>query len=402
MGLRRRLAAAAVSRTSVLLAEVPGWARTRVGVEQAVRRRGWRVALSPGDADVLLTCGLPGPRLQDALDLVWAQMPGPRARIDVASPTAVEGLLDQAASALLDGDHQSRDAAARPIGPTMGTPATAAETGNGGSAEPEDADDGPPSDGSEEHAGHARTDHEGHGDMDHEGHGGMDHGGMEMEMPGGIPLAEGGGEDRDGLDLDVLHLPLGPVLPFWPAGLVLHCTLAGDVVTEARPELLRPADGASGGEPLPPAVDRLDRAVGVLALAGWDAAALGLAGLRDDPRLHTETGSCGPLLERWRRRVRRSLLLRWSLRGVGRLSEEDCRRHGVDPRLAGDAHDRLLALLDEARAALDSGATEPARTPVDVLGDLVAGHELGAVRLLVAGLDLDTGARVPAGAGAAG
>ena len=30
------------------------------------------------------------------------------------------------------------------------------------------------------------------------------------------------GDDRDGLRLDQLHLPLGPVLPDWPAGLVLR------------------------------------------------------------------------------------------------------------------------------------------------------------------------------------
>ena len=37
----------------------------------------------------------------------------------------------------------------------------------------------------------------------------MDHGGMSMPEPGGIPLA-GGGPDRDGLEMDVLTVPLGP------------------------------------------------------------------------------------------------------------------------------------------------------------------------------------------------
>src|SRR5699024_11402590 len=84
------------------------------------------------------------------------------------------------------------------------------------------------------HEDHSQMDHSGHGShggMDHSGHGshgGMDHsghsghgghGGMDM-APEGISLAQGG-QDRDGLEMDVLHLPLGPVLPFWPAGLVL-------------------------------------------------------------------------------------------------------------------------------------------------------------------------------------
>lgn len=71
------------------------------------------------------------------------------------------------------------------------------------------------------------------GDMDH---GDMDHGDMEM-APSGIPLAEGA-QDRDGLEMDVLHLGLGPVLAHWPAGVRLRCVLSGDVVTEATVALL--------------------------------------------------------------------------------------------------------------------------------------------------------------------
>ncbi|WP_143553999.1 hypothetical protein [Serinicoccus sp. CUA-874] len=44
--------------------------------------------------------------------------------------------------------------------------------------------------------------------------------------------------------MDVLKVRLGPVLPYWPAGLVLHCSLQGDVVTEARAEVLGAADEA--------------------------------------------------------------------------------------------------------------------------------------------------------------
>lgn len=47
--------------------------------------------------------------------------------------------------------------------------------------------------------------------------------------PGGIAVAAGG-PDRDGLEMDILHLRLGPVLADWPAGLVLWCSLQGDAI----------------------------------------------------------------------------------------------------------------------------------------------------------------------------
>src|SRR5699024_755889 len=86
-----------------------------------------------------------------------------------------------------------------------------------------------------------RWSHGGH--ESHEGHGG--HGGMDM-APGGIPLAQGG-DDRHGLEMDVLHLALGPVLPFWPAGLVLRCSLQGDVVVGAEAAVI---DGGGYGTPV--------------------------------------------------------------------------------------------------------------------------------------------------------
>ena len=82
-------------------------------------------------------------------------------------------------------------------------------------------------DGHEEHASHAG--HEGHGQGSHDA-GGHDH---DMGMsPSGIPLA-GGTEDRDGLEMDQLVHPWGPLLHHWPGGLELRMTLRGDVVAEA-------------------------------------------------------------------------------------------------------------------------------------------------------------------------
>ncbi|TFV61853.1 hypothetical protein E4P41_09045 [Geodermatophilus sp. DF01-2] len=217
-----------------------------------------------------------------------------------------------------------------------------------------------------------------------------------MDMaPGGIPLAEGGEEDRDGLDLDVLHVPLGPVLPCWPAGLLLHCTLSGDVVTDVRPEVLGAAEGAVP-EPLPfgsPA-DRLDRAAQLLTLAGWEAAATDAARLRDDLLAGDGGAAVAARLDRLAHRVRRSRLLRWSLRGAGPIDAGACRELGLDEQAAGDVHDRLVALLTDARRGLDGGRL-PEPVPVGVLARLVPGLELGAVRLLVASLDLDATVREP-------
>jgi hypothetical protein len=71
-----------------------------------------------------------------------------------------------------------------------------------------------------------------HGDMGHGDHGDM----ADMHMAGmrmgtgpvrGLPMAREG-DDRVGLRLGRLHVPLGPVLPDWPAGLVMRLTLQGD------------------------------------------------------------------------------------------------------------------------------------------------------------------------------
>jgi hypothetical protein len=359
-----RLARAATARVSVLVVPVPGWTATRCAVERAVRARGWRPALSPADADLLVVCGAPGPRLAAAVDLVWEQLPGPRARVAATAPSTVGPALDEGVAELVDADRQRRDAAGRPRDPEMGVPPEPDAAGDDGSGDDGDADDGS---------------------------GDTDHGDMEM-APGGIPLAGGGEEDRDGLDLDVLHLPLGPVLLCWPAGLLLHCTLHGDVVTAARAELLPPAEGVAPDEPPPRAAQLLDAAARVLTLAGWESAAGDAVGIRDD-LLTGADDRVATRLDRLHRRLGRSRLLRWSLRGVGTVDAGRCAELGLDRRCAGDAHDRLRRLVADARAALDTAA-EPPAAPLDALPDLLAGLELGAVRLTVASLDLDSTARV--------
>ncbi|MGY2078475.1 hypothetical protein [Modestobacter sp. SYSU DS0657] len=389
MGLTTRLA---TRRAAVLVTEVPGWAATRCAVEREVRSRGWRPALSPADADLLVVCGRPGPRLAAAVEHVWTQLPGPRARAAVTDPASAAAALDAALAELADDGAQRRDAADRPAEPAPGTGASElvpGERGNDHTGEPAGFDDpGPGGDGHETDGGHGGMDHGDmdhgdmdhgdmdHGDMDHSGmdhsdHGDMDHGDMDMPMPGGIGLAGAGGDDQltdpDGLDLDVLHLPLGPVLPHWPAGLLLHTTLQGDLVVAAIPEVL-PADGAPplGQDVHRSPAGRWDAVATLLALTGWTDAAVRAARLRDAA---LDGGPDQQEADRLTRRIRRSRLLRAALRGLGELPE-------------GDAHDRLLHWLD--------GTTSARPTTLGDVADLVTGLDLASARLVVASLDLDT------------
>ena len=357
MDLSGRLARAATRRVAVLLVEVPGWGRVRCAVQSELRARGWREATSAADADGLVVCGRPAGELAGCVDLVWQQLPGPRARTSVTATTAVSAALDQLLADLLDSGRQRADAVGRP---------------------PEQA----PTDGEHEQDGDEQdddgSDHGDHEGMDHEG---MDHGGMDMPMPGGIPLA-GGGPDRDELDLDELHVPLGPVLPAWPAGLVVECTLQGDLVTAARARVLLGDGPVPGDADLVhgSAADRLDRAARLLSVAGWEHAALGAARLRDRLLFDGSDDSVLPEVARLAARVRRSRVLRWSLADVP----------GV--------RDRLLGWLAEARDALAGAPTPVTGTSLASLEDMLPGQDLAAARLLVAAAEVDTAALVRSGA----
>ncbi|WP_270240765.1 hypothetical protein [Kocuria marina] len=415
MGLSGALARLAVRATRVLVVEVPGHWATRMEVEHQLLRRGWRPAWTPADADVLAVCGVPGPELSELVDRLWEQMPGPRVRADITSPGTVGSALDAAAALLLDTPHHRTDAQERAQEPEI--PEDADHGGHGGMGHG-GMDHGEMDHGEMDHGGHGGMDHSGHGGMDHGGmdhgemdHGGMDHGGMDhgemdhgghggmdhsghggMDMaPGGIALA-GGGEDRDGLEMDVLHLPLGPVLPFWPAGLVLRCSLQGDVVVEAEASVVDGAGaGGPGPGPAPAAVVWCDQVMALLALAGAEDAASGARRARD-ALLCGDEDAARDAVERLDRTVRRSWLLRSSLRGVLLLDRAGLERHGLPEHCRGDAHDRLLSRVERIRA--EAGGAEPtpvedAAVPWAVVPDLVTGLELASVRLAVASLDLD-------------
>ncbi|MBD2761872.1 hypothetical protein IEE92_04770 [Kocuria sp. cx-116] len=217
-----------------------------------------------------------------------------------------------------------------------------------------------------------------------------------MDMaPEGIPLAQGG-NDRDGLEMDVLHLSLGPVLPFWPAGMVLRCTLQGDVVVDAEATVV---DGGHrevavhGGQsgPVPAAAVRCDNVVALLTLAGAEDAASRARRARD-ALLSGDRDDARDTVEQLHRTVQRSRLLRWSLRGVLPLTPSDLEHHGLPDRCIGDAHDRLLSLVEWIRnkvSVMDEAPIEAGAVPWEMVPQWVTGVELASVRLAVASLDLD-------------
>ena len=290
MGLNRVLASAATARPRVHLVESPGGAPLRWAVEDALQARGWRRTPSPAAADALVVAGRLPDDLRDAADLLWSQLPGPRVRRHVEALAEVDGALDTLPAALRERAAHRDDARER-----------------GGDEVsrflPDDAEDGHVS-------------------------------------PGGVPLAEGA-EDRDGLEMDVLVHPLGPLLDRWPGGLELRLTLHGDVVADV-------------------VVDRAPAAFEAGPAAAWDAVSTTLA-LAGDDRGAT-------VARRLRRQdsVDRSTdtaRLRQRLRRWGRV--------GILPPAAVGA---LLAATD----------TSSTGVPPTDLPALLRGQDLADVRLLVA------------------
>ncbi|MEU5260084.1 hypothetical protein [Amycolatopsis sp. NPDC021455] len=323
-----------LGRTPVrpLIATAVGGTGVRLAVEREARRRGWRPALHPAEANLLVAAGPDDPAMAPFADAVWQLVPAPRVRISLTDPSEVPAALSDAEQRLRSPAHHDMPAARS------------------------------------EHENHAP--HHEHAEMDHSDHHGHDMSGM--EMPGGIPMADRA-EDRDGLKLDRLTVPLGPVLPAWPAGLLVRTWMQGDVVQEATAETVltsRPGTRAFWDSEARLSARRLDSCVRLLTVAGWEHAAVVAARLRDDLLSGQDPG---PRFTRWAKRVRRSRVLRWSLTGVGAQAG------------SGDVWDRLIRWIDEA----DNPAVEDPAEILDALPALLAGTELTAARLVIASLDPD-------------
>ncbi|QKV97044.1 hypothetical protein HUT19_39595 [Streptomyces sp. NA02950] len=163
--------------------------------------------------------------------------------------------------------------------------------------------------------------------------------------------------------------PLGPVLPDWPAGLVLRLALQGDVVqcAEICPVRAAGAPGqaywdepwlrAARGERVERgrAARRLraahpDSAARFLAVCGWDDLAARARGVRDEV---VDGRDVADELRAVVRRAERSWALRRLVTGLGPLPAPHARAAGVSgPLVAGGASGASAALLAVAFLSL--------------------------------------------------
>ncbi|KPC72033.1 hypothetical protein ABZ038_12630 [Streptomyces sp. NPDC006349] len=439
MDVTAALLRAAAVRPRVLLVPTPGGTPVRLAVEKELRLRDWPAATSPAGADLLLVAGPVPEQVRSMLDRLWQDVPQPRVRVQVSTVNEVAPALNVCRTRLGALDHSASDSDGteeRPGGGSVvgghGGEQQSHDVGqkvqDRGDAGPHDAHGCPdhdpehPNDGDgQDHAGH------GGGVGGHGSHGGHEHG--DMEMPGGLPMAEPG-EDRDGLTLDCLHIPLGPFLIDWPAGLIVRVVLQGDVIQQAHIDApsaeasievfwARPWIRAAGGETVRigeaarwRAAAHLDSLGRLLSVVGWPAEAVTARRLRDDFLGQAPVSVLVPRAKRLARRVGRSRTLYWLTRGIGPVSSADARAAGVSgpaARAGGDVTARyrqwLTELVGDAERMDDdtplNAATQesprgrwgaeraPSAALTDLLPRLLEGTELAAARLIVASLDPD-------------
>ncbi len=451
----------AYARPRVFVAEAPGGTQARLRVERLARANGWPWAEAPPDADVLVLCGCFG-------------------RLSAPLVARLQAMLDPPAGTLLvvddddAADHIAVDVRVKPADAETGLEAARqrlwqhpepartlfgeanAHAGHG-SSNRDHAEEGSAG-GHEEHSGH---DHQG-GDGAREGRDRGDHGdqGHHRGMqPGGLPLAARA-EDRDGLPLDVLYVPLGPVLSAWPAGLTLQLTLQGDVIQDlqvdtrhfAAKDSVRafwnvPWHRALAGDEVPVAeaarhraAAHLDSLARFLYVAGDEGGALIAARLRDEALAGQTADRLLQQVATLERRLVRGRLLDRVTRGVGRIEPQRAveielsgpalrasNGGGGRPRPAtalgeGDARSRWHQWLAETKQALQQAAdggsatmstkgrfegprgvlgqhTAPSRALLGAICETLVGQELAVARLIVASFDPDVAELDEAGEG---
>lgn len=102
------------TRPSVFVLTGPGGTGCRLAVEQLIRVRGYRQALAPAQANVLLRCGVLD---AEVAERVWAQLPLPAAREKVTVAAEAERALDRAVAELADPVRQRAQVRAVPALP---------------------------------------------------------------------------------------------------------------------------------------------------------------------------------------------------------------------------------------------------------------------------------------------
>jgi len=139
-----------------------------------------------------------------------------------------------------------------------------------------------------------------------------------------------------------------------------------------------------------------DAAVNVLALSGWSSAAGRARRIRDDVASGTALIDVATRIESLAARVKRSLLLRWGLKGIVADAASGAQRIGYGE--AQSAHARLVEWLDEAgrSARVTAHSYDPPDFPelepksLQLIAGLVTGTDVASARLIIASLALDT------------
>lgn len=292
--LRRLVARAAARELAAFVVPGPEVARAR-GIDPGAA--GLAIADTPRHASVLVVVGELPEGLRRAAAVAYAQMPRPRAVFAVGAEN-VSPLPGPDVSAALGQEDLEEgvvrlremfaEGAFHPNAPEFDVPAIRSRTGYVCPMHPEVVREEPgqcPRCGMDlvpreaaagEHGeGDGERDHEEapsgeHGHAEHGAHDDMDHGGMGfmsmVEMTRDLPRSS------DGLQMEWVEVPFGPLFPGLPAGLALTFTLDGDTVAEAEAErgiegwaplegLSGPAetfaDRLSGLDPLSPVAYRL-------------------------------------------------------------------------------------------------------------------------------------------------
>ncbi|MEU0042797.1 hypothetical protein [Streptomyces werraensis] len=436
----------------MLLVGWPGSTAIRLAAEAELRRLAWRVVDGPAAAGLLVVAGSPESVDTAWLDALRRPMPAPRVVVTLRRPADTRDELAAAAALLAGGGEELESTeergAASEAHPSTATPHHGHEPEGNQAHEAHDSPDG--HDAPESRAGHRdghaeEQDHgirSGHAEQDTGSHGGHDmgshsghdmggHAGHDMgeTTVAGLPMAERA-DDRDGLRLDLLHVPLGPALNDWPYGLILRVSLQGDVMQDADVEYVRMQSdrypfwsepwlrAAHGDQVTRDCAARrrcgahLDSLGRLLAVVGWGDFAARARRLRDDVLAGVPAERLRPELLRLARRVARSRTLRWLVAGLGPLPADRAHELGVSgPALTadGDAYDRMRVWLEEISRALDAfddkrhletddvkgprgsvgGTRPPSRALLDALPELLLGAEFAAARVIVASLDPD-------------
>lgn len=332
--------------------------------EAAVVAAGHVIVGHPADSEVMFVCGSAGPGLRAVIDRIWGQIPYPKHRSSVTVVSVIGTALSVAGAEIAD--VRAQEDAARAVVDELENPHQDPAQVH---TRPSTTDSPPGHPTRKEVRGGDRDEHQQSADSDGMPMGEND--GMQMGGPGGYPLATGA-DDRDGLEMDVLHRRLGPILPFWPAGLVVEVTLAGDTITAASAFLIDATNVRDANEDQHvAAAGALDRAAQLLALAGWDSAAARILRVRD-LALNGQTEQAQYLLKAVHGWITRSALLRWSLRGLEV-------RPGVTVRAV------LLGRIVNAHDALAGQRSQSERRiSVDELPPAIVGRDLGSARLVIA------------------